>query len=376
MAVFCLVVFAAGSAVFAAAGKMDLLFPIRLADDASVTTFERQADGKLFVAGKFVTLGSLVRRDIMRLNADGTVDTGFDIGSGIGATGSVLALKTLPNGQLYAGGTFNQVNGQFVSRLVRMNADGVVDTTFALSGLDVTFVFDIDTMPDGKIFVSATNLIGSSFIARFTSSGVNDTGFGQPFYVAGGTTNYHIVFLPAENKLLSGASVFGQSFQGVVMKMAATGGVDNGFVINLTASAGSSQLVWAAPLSDGRFLVWGRFDTIAGVPRKNLAILNANGTVDATFIPETASTGTILSTEVQADGKIIVGGRDFAPNGTLHGNIGRLNPDGTVDRSFDPGRGANGAVASLAILDGKLLVGGSFFRYDRNPAAGLVRIRL
>ena len=368
--------FAAVSAVFAGAGKMDRLFTIRMADEALVTTFERQVDGKLLVAGKFVTVGSLVRRDIMRVNADGTIDPSFDIGSGIGATGAVFTLKYLPDGRIYAGGTFNQVNGQFVSRLVRMNANGVVDTAFTLSGLDVTFVFDIDTQPDGKIFISAANLIGSSFIARFTSSGANDTGFGQPFYVSGGTTNYHIVFLPAENKLLAGASVFGQSFQGLVMKLAAAGGVDNNFLINLTAVAGSSQLVWTAPMNDGRFLVWGRFDTIAGVPRKNLAILNANGTVDASFVPQTESTGTILATEVQADGKIIVGGRDFTPNGVLHGNIGRLNTDGTVDRSFDPGRGANGAVESLVILDGKVLVGGSFFRYDHNPAAGLIRVRL
>ena len=44
---------------------------------------------------------------------------------------------------------------------------------------------------------------------------------------------------------------------------------------------------------------------------------------------------------------------------TVRNKIGRLNPDGTLDTSFDPG--ANLAVLALAIeADGKILVGGNF----------------
>ena len=361
--------------VLASGGKIDRTFSIRLADEAEIKALEPQADGKIIVGGRFVTLGGLVRRDIMRLNTDGSIDSSFDVGSGIGTFGSVYTLKVLPNGQMYAGGSFNSLNGVF-GRLLRLNSNGSVDPGFALSGLDVTFAFDIDTQPDGKVYVSASNLIGSYFIARFTSAGVNDTGFGQPFFVAGGWSGYTLVFLPAENKLLAGAAVFGQSFQGVVMKLATTGGIDNNFLVGLTLAPGASQRAWAEPMSDGRFLVWGRFDTVAGVARRNIAILDADGTVDPSFVPQTESTGTVLSARVQADGKIILGGSEFAPNGSLHGNLGRLNANGTVDTSFDPGRGANGDVESLAIVGNKLLVGGKFFRYDRNPVAGLVRVRL
>src|SRR5439155_5079837 len=74
--------------------------------------------------------------------------------------------------------------------------------------------------------------------------------------------------------------------------------------------------------------------------------------------------GFILALAVQSDGKILVGG-DFTSLGggdsgmTTRNRIGRLNSDGTVDTSFDPG--ANNTVLALALYkDGKILVGGYF----------------
>src|SRR5439155_22101621 len=67
---------------------------------------------------------------------------------------------------------------------------------------------------------------------------------------------------------------------------------------------------------------------------------------------------------VQADGRMLVA-RGFTPLGgggpgtTPRNKLGRLNPDGTLDTSFDAG--ANLAVLALAIeADGKILVGGNF----------------
>ncbi len=43
------------------------------------------------------------------------------------------------------------------------------------------------------------------------------------------------------------------------------------------------------------------------------------------------------SLAVQADGKILVGGYFTTLGGQTRNNIGRLNADGTVDTSFNPG---------------------------------------
>ena len=71
---------------------------------------------------------------------------------------------------------------------------------------------------------------------------------------------------------------------------------------------------------------------------------------------------------LQTDGKILVGGFFTTLGGggmgtTTRNYIGRLNPDGTLDTSFNPG--ADAVVQVLAIqADGKILVGGEF-RYSR-----------
>jgi hypothetical protein len=62
---------------------------------------------------------------------------------------------------------------------------------------------------------------------------------------------------------------------------------------------------------------------------------------------------------LQADGKIIIGGYFPLFAGVERDNIARLNPDGTLDTTFDPR--AYGSIYSLALQrDGRLVVGGAF----------------
>ena len=65
---------------------------------------------------------------------------------------------------------------------------------------------------------------------------------------------------------------------------------------------------------------------------------------------------------MQADGKILVGGAFINLGGQSRTYIGRLNANGTLDTSFNPGVGGiNPGVSSLALqADGKILVGGTF----------------
>src|SRR5437899_1443246 len=112
-----------------------------------------------------------------------------------------------------------------------------------------------------------------------------------------------------------------------------------------------------AQQADGKILVGGGFTTLGGQSRNNIGRLNADGTLDTSFNP--GADGNVLSLAVQADGKILVGGAFATLGGHSRSNIGRLNADGTLDTSFNPG--ANNSVLSLALqADGKILVGGGF----------------
>ena len=81
---------------------------------------------------------------------------------------------------------------------------------------------------------------------------------------------------------------------------------------------------------------------------------------------------------VQPDGKILIGGYFTSVGGVSRNKIARLNADGTLDISFDPGDGANNSVNSVALQsDGKILIGGDFTTVggvSRNGIARLFRV--
>ena len=117
---------------------------------------------------------------------------------------------------------------------------------------------------------------------------------------------------------------------------------------------------------DGKIVVGGFFTMLGGggtgtTPRSRIGRLNADGSLDATFNP--GANGVIAAVALQTDGKILVGG-DFTTLGggtgtTPRNYIGRLNPDGSLDATFDPG--ANTTVHAMAVQpNGQILVGGIF----------------
>ena len=117
--------------------------------------------------------------------------------------------------------------------------------------------------------------------------------------------------------------------------------------------------------SDGKVLIGGSFSTVDGTNRNNIARLNSDGTLDGSFNPGTGVTGdgypSVNSLAVRPDGRVFIGGDFTAVNGTNRNRIARLNAEGGLDSSFNPGTGVNNSVGALAVQpDGKVLIGGDF----------------
>ena len=109
--------------------------------------------------------------------------------------------------------------------------------------------------------------------------------------------------------------------------------------------------------ADGKILVGGDFTSVGGQTRNNIARLNPDGSLDASFDPNASFFVEALA--VQADGKILVVGLFSSIGGQTRNGIARLNSDGSLDANFDPN--ANGQVHAVAVqADGKILVGGDF----------------
>src|SRR5262249_8703829 len=131
-----------------------------------------------------------------------------------------------------------------------------------------------------------------------------------------------------------------------------------------------------ASQNDGRVLIGGGFTSVNGIGRNHVARLNSDGTLDNRFDPGTGSDGGVLCLVLQLDGKVLVGGRFLHVNGVVRNGIARLNGvDGGLDLTFDPGAGTDGPVNSIALQpDGKLLIGGEFTRVNGNSRTGIARL--
>ena len=123
---------------------------------------------------------------------------------------------------------------------------------------------------------------------------------------------------------------------------------------------GANYAVLALALQpDGKLLIGGGFTAYNGTPRNHIARLNADGSLDASFNPGSGANFEVHALALQSDGKVLIGGTFTSYNGTPRNRIARLNADGSLDASFNPGTGADTSVRALALQpDGKLLIGG------------------
>lgn len=130
--------------------------------------------------------------------------------------------------------------------------------------------------------------------------------------------------------------------------------------------------------NDGKLIVGGEFLNYNGSTTAYLCRLQTDGSKDAGFNLGTAFNDKIHASVIQPDGKIIVAGAFTSYNGTSVGRIVRLNPDGSRDTSFDTSIAAgSGTIYSLALqLDGKLIVGGSFTKYNGITVNRIARVLL
>ena len=124
----------------------------------SVESLVLQPDGKVLIGGGFPTISGVYRGGVARLNADGSLDAGFQVELAAGdGYGVVRALILQPDGRTLIGGHFSDVNGVSRTRIARLNADGSLDTSFqdGMSGAD-SDVLSIVLQPDKRVLIAGT----------------------------------------------------------------------------------------------------------------------------------------------------------------------------------------------------------------------------
>jgi len=296
-----------------------------------------QPDGNALVAGSFVSFDSTPYSRIVRLMTNGYQDPTFLVAPNTGANDFIAAMALQPNGQIVIGGNFTSFNGTNRFHVARLNTDGSLDTTFD-PGLGANgMVWSVNVEPNGQI------LIGGEF------------------------TSYN------------GTNVM------EVARLNPDGSLDTSFVPG--PIDGIVSTVAVDPI--GRVLIGGTFNTIANVNSGGIGRLNVNGSLDTTFNPGIGTynqiTGTadqVYAITLQPDGQILVGGAFSEYELSTYNGILRLNTDGSVDPSFDPGTGTYNPITGVSDTvyaitlqtNNTILVGGDFQSFNETPRAGITRL--
>jgi uncharacterized delta-60 repeat protein len=184
---------------------------------SKISAVEVQNDGKVLITGIFTTVNGVARTNIARLNADGTVDNGFQNGlSGLGSTSGRpaigLSIAVQSDGKALIGGGFTTVNGEARNCIARVNADGTLDGAFQSrlpSVTDVFYVNSVVVQSDGKIllgglFASVDNAVSRYNIARLNRDGTVDKDFQSAFSDAGDYVSS--VLVQSDGKILVGGT--------------------------------------------------------------------------------------------------------------------------------------------------------------------------
>lgn len=356
-------------------GTIDPTFNIGSGFNSVVYSTKIQSDGKIIVVGNFTQYNGITKNRIVRLNIDGTLDSTFNIGSG--ANNLVNTCDLQSDGKIIVAGSFTSYNGVTYRRIIRLNNDGSLDTTFNTSTSANSAIKTVCIQSDGKIIIggefSTYKGVTANRIIRLNSDSTIDTTFdsGTGFF------NFvNTIICQTDGKILVGGyfTSYNDISKNRILRLNNDGSIDSSFNSNASITNSTSSIpsfVQTISIqSNGKIIFGGNFDYVSSnIYRNNIASINTNGSIDSSFFPfienGLSSDYFIRAIGLQSDGKIIIGGFFASYNGISVNRIARLNTDGTLDTTFNIGTGANGGIKDLKVLSNdKIVIIGDFTTFN------------
>jgi uncharacterized delta-60 repeat protein len=377
------------------AGKVDLTFNTQPTPSAGpngpVLSIAPLTNGQVIVAGGFSFFPPAPSGPLVKLNADGTPDNTFTPRPRIGtftAGVSVNQILPRPDGRYYLHGNFTTVNLMAFTNIAVIDANGMLDTNFVPTGLGDVVGARLAVEPDNKLLLN----LHSNLVQRVGTNGTVESSF----IAAGLNTISSMAVHTDGNIYLCGFSP-GVPPVAVIARYNSAGSPDPTFTPPAFESAPGMGAPVLGPLRlqpDGKALVLGFYTLAGGVQRGGLARLNANGSLDASFVPGANGVGTIYQGQLIGlsdiarlpDGRFIISRHGpFRYGGTYRGGIGRIAATGSLDTGFDPGKGPAGqsfsfspdgwGISTIAAgPNGEVYAGGTFTNFNGTGRRYLVRL--
>lgn len=262
------------------------------------------------------------------------IDFTFVNSGGIVPNNTIEKINKLSDGNYIIVGSFTGYNSTSVSGIVKINKNGVVDSSFTTnSGFSSVFSstfspFDVVEQTDGKLVCAGEfqsySGVSLNNICRLNSDGTLDLSY-----------------------------TVGSGFDGPVYRL----GIQ----------------------STNKVICVGYFSGYNGNSIYNICRLNTDGTLDTTFASWSGFDGFVFDLQILSDDSIIVGG-SFSTYNTyyLAPNLIKLDPDGNVDTSFTPGTGPNGQVLTVYVDSQEdIYIAGNFDNYSiYGSNSGILKLNL
>ena len=325
-------------------------------------------NGKIIVGGDF----SKPTNHVARLNADGSADNTFDPGEG--PDGAVTHIAMQSTGHIIAGGSFALVNGTAKSGIARLNANGSLDSAAFGTGVSVGNLMALAVQPDNRVVIGGSfgyaSGVSASIMARFSAEGELDTAFnpfirGRLHEVTSLTASADYIFVGGWDPVMYFNGKPTDHKASIYVLQAGTGGYHCYF--EFWGKPKGYSDVWALGIrTDGSLLAGGNFIQRDGIVDQGFYpglchLSTPFQSLDQTFKPIVGGQADVRAIALQADGKIIIGGIFYRINGNVQWGLGRLNHDGTFDATLtSPGTLAGSVSALLSPSNGSIPVAGAF----------------
>jgi hypothetical protein len=324
-----------------------------------VNALALQPDGKLLVGGNFALTGDTPRRNLARVNADGTLDADWNPGPNSTVSGFLVH-----SNDVFVAGFFSAIGGLSRNILAKLSltGTGAVDTAWNVNiPIDANSRVNAMAAAGTNLFVAGYfSSIGGqpkNFLAKLNTlgSGAADPNW-NPAPVASGWYGVESICLVGSNLFACGT--FTQ-----------IGGLSRQYIAKLDPASGAADPTWdPSPLggyvdllaADGTNLfVGGHFTNIGWQNRKYLAKLSpaGSGDADSLWIADLNN----IPYAFAIDGtNLYVGGAFSQLQGQPHHYVARLSTmdSGASDSTWDPI--PNASVDALAVNGPAVYAGGSF----------------
>ncbi|MEW6305287.1 MAG: immunoglobulin domain-containing protein, partial [Verrucomicrobiota bacterium] len=296
-------------------------------------------DGKYAVGGDVSYFSGVTWSRLLKMDSNGVVVTTFATTNSTRiANSTIRTVAEQPDGQLVVGGGFWQWGGNGTyAYTVRLNADGVLDTTYIPA--PAWTVQTIIPVANNKVLSARTGFgFATSWVSRYNSDGTKDNTFTE---IVNSNRQLNNMALQSDGTIwmaglfgLKKANADGTSPTSVTTyspfpemawvhvgpndkiyysdnngqyfgRLNADGSRDTSF--NVTINGHVTDMGF---LANGKLVIVGDFQTVNSVTSAYIAVLDDTGTLMNSFIsPYTwAAGGTLYTIEMLGDGSALVGG--------------------------------------------------------------------